>query len=309
MTSLNCPYCDVPFLKFPIRKSKCKACGEVVYPRRPPGAPKDVRILMTEEQADVNEKAWQTDQLERELDQYLRRLSLTWQNLEKFAPDATSKTELFLRGTLKALPQSEQFSLNTMSVACSFLREIAFRDGLPDLAIEFSKRDYYFYALQFQRPNLDDVKLDILPDLMPCPVCAKRVGFVGLEVYLREPFLPTLDCEKLYSSIGRGCLKMRPFSDRYGSNIPFVHEFNINLDKLNSAPINLFEPFSALLAKPLNTMESDKLTKTSSGKAEVLSLNISISKDNNEKAPPESKPELVPKVRSVWAKLFRWFRG
>jgi uncharacterized protein (DUF983 family) len=31
---LNCPYCQTAFPKFPSRKTKCQACGQVVYPKR-----------------------------------------------------------------------------------------------------------------------------------------------------------------------------------------------------------------------------------------------------------------------------------
>lgn len=54
---LNCPYCQTAFPKFPSRKTKCQACGQMVYPKRRMEDSAGVKVLLTEQQADEVENA------------------------------------------------------------------------------------------------------------------------------------------------------------------------------------------------------------------------------------------------------------
>jgi|GEM_PF-1790016 len=58
----TCPYCHQALAKRPQRKTKCPHCEQPIHVKRPFGAPKGTKALLTAEQAQEEEAKWQASQ-------------------------------------------------------------------------------------------------------------------------------------------------------------------------------------------------------------------------------------------------------
>lgn len=56
MSKYKCPYCNVELEKFPLRKTKCKACGKFYYSKRLPSETK--KRIVTEKEKKQIDKQW-----------------------------------------------------------------------------------------------------------------------------------------------------------------------------------------------------------------------------------------------------------
>jgi len=56
-TEPKCPYCQIPLVKFPAAKTKCKSCGQVFYVRTHPE--KHIKVIVTISEAGVLQDQWE----------------------------------------------------------------------------------------------------------------------------------------------------------------------------------------------------------------------------------------------------------
>jgi transposase-like protein len=69
-SQFNCPYCSQSLEKEPVRKTKCKHCGNFYYIKRDPQD--GIRKIVTEEQAQAFEQGWVQKQKMKELEEWER---------------------------------------------------------------------------------------------------------------------------------------------------------------------------------------------------------------------------------------------
>lgn len=73
ITTPNCPYCNIKLQKFPLKKTKCKNCGNQIYVRTRPCDRN--KILVKESELDLVEQEWKNANYYKEREKYFEKFT------------------------------------------------------------------------------------------------------------------------------------------------------------------------------------------------------------------------------------------
>lgn len=212
---LNCPYCQTAFPKFPSRKTKCQACGQVVYPKRRMEDPADVKVLLTEQQANEVENAWREHQAKAQLVETLKPTGISFEQLQTYsAPDAAIE-DIAYHGLQHCLHEFLIDDLNARAFAYHLLGNLAWKRAQKDKALQFHQNGFLNTAKNFQtkQTSIPNLKLELKARPMACEHCSKVASTIEIEAYLNAQLLPLNSCTELQRTRGYGCLSILPHSD------------------------------------------------------------------------------------------------
>ncbi len=217
MSELNCPYCQNPFPKFPDRKSKCKTCRQFVYPKRRLEDPAQVKVLLTELQANDVECAWREQQVKAQLIESLKPTGITFEQLQAYAETDTNIEDIVFQGLKHCLQEYLIDDLNARAFAYHLLGNLVWKRDDKDASILFHKHGYTNTAksIGIRVAVVPSLKLMLRARPFVCTECQIAVGVVEVDDYLQKPILPLDACAELTRTRGQGCLSILPHSDSW----------------------------------------------------------------------------------------------
>lgn len=209
---LNCPYCQTAFPKFPSRKTKCQACGQVVYPKRRIEDPAGVKVLLTEQQANEAENAWREQQALAQLSESLKPTGITLEQLRSYAAIGATAEDVAYHGLKHCLHEFLIDDLNARAFAYHLLGNLAWKRGEHDKAVKFHRHGYTNIAKGIGT-RVASLKLMLRARPIACSECQKAAGPIEVDDYVQKSILPLSVCTELRRTRGQGCLSVLPHSD------------------------------------------------------------------------------------------------
>lgn len=144
-----CPYCGAVLDAMPTRKKRCPECTQDIQVKRPFGAPAEVRVLMTTEQAAANAAQWDAASQRTEWQRHLASVGIDEQAFEREAARlGASVSAADVARNLLTAAMSAGGDLHRLKMIASLMARLARQQG----------RDPLMYLQTVQRLDLEKMR-------------------------------------------------------------------------------------------------------------------------------------------------------
>lgn len=158
MTTVACPYCESALTKLPQRKTKCPHCGNPIYVKRPFGFPRGTKMLMTEQNAALEEKKWRIDTSMDEWRKLLASIDIdeTEFDYEHQRLNANDDGASAVRYLVNTVIKTEK-DLHRLKMASHILARVAIKQGRNP--INFIREAYRFELMGYKNEGVKSVMI------------------------------------------------------------------------------------------------------------------------------------------------------
>ncbi len=197
-----CPYCQNILKKKPLRKTKCKSCGNYIYSKYSPGEKKEEAKPVTKDQADEIEKLWDAAYARSKFIEKLKRFSISEKEfstiLESNVGYQDAEALTFIQLIKSFLDSQNSFHLKKCA-SLELSQELA---KLKQPFFESLKAARRFELLEIRQTmqsieNSERVKINVSKNCSDECVCKKLKGKIyNIETALLEMPIPCEDCDE-----------------------------------------------------------------------------------------------------------------
>jgi hypothetical protein len=217
---LECPYCFVPLLKLPSRKTKCTSCLMYMYVRTRPSDQK--KVIVTKEGAEKIDQEWSIINGNYDKNNPEKIYELSWPRGEKLIVNSYSSLYKIIGITEQNLFDRRQKFKNVEDTIWSFCNEallknqkdenyenlIAIYNAMERIQISKNKSANYlakrrlYYQLLKNKAVGYDIVIIVVPDTS-CEECKKLDGKeFSIDEAIEKQILPPDNC----SCLGCSCM-------------------------------------------------------------------------------------------------------